>query len=102
VEITTERMADEVIVRPHGDLNGTAAPTLERTLMAALDSPAPRLVVDLADVGYISSMCLHVLLRVYRRMQEERRSLELRHAQPAVHEVLMLVGLGELLALDAG
>jgi len=56
------RRGDDVIVRLAGELDLYNAPVLREALGAAVEQPPRRLVVDLAEVAFVDSTALGVLL----------------------------------------
>ena len=56
------RRGDDVVVRLAGELDLYNAPVLREALRAAVEQPPRRIVVDLADVAFVDSTALGVLL----------------------------------------
>ena len=52
----------EIILTPGGRLDSTTAPAFEREMIAAMQAEARRLLIDLANLAYVSSAGLRVLL----------------------------------------
>jgi anti-anti-sigma factor len=59
----------------------------------------PRLVVDLAAVGSVSSLGLAKLVGLHRRVRDGGGQLALANAQPFVCDVLEVTGLSRLFGL---
>jgi anti-anti-sigma factor len=63
-------MTPEVeIVRPSGRLDGASAPALEAAILSAIDGGARRLLLDCADLTYVSSAGLRVILIAAKRLK---------------------------------
>ena len=80
------------IVVPVGRIDSTTADDLERVIRALRDRGAPRVVVDMAGVEYISSAGLRVFLILAKRMKDQRGALALAAMGDAVHQVFRLSG----------
>ena len=61
---------------------------------------ATRLRIDLAEVGFIDSAGLGVLIGVLKRIREVGGEIELVHVQPAPRKVIEITGLDELFSLS--
>lgn len=85
------------ILSPQGRLDAARVPQLEQMLRKALEEKPPALVVDLAQVSYLSSSGLRVLLVAAKKMRQGGGHLLLCCPQPAVARVLRLTGFVEIL-----
>jgi len=102
LEVSTTRLASGTVVKLHGKLDAQWAPQVQQILAEAANSDASRLILDMADVEYISSVGIRVLLSLHKRIREQDRFLEIIRTRPAVRKVLQVVGLDELLPLADG
>ena len=68
LEISTDRLGNDVIVRPSGRINVYSSPDLRGSLQAILSTkPLPRTVtVDLAGVPYIETSGIATLIEALR------------------------------------
>jgi anti-sigma B factor antagonist len=87
----------EVVVE--GEVDVATAPQLREALHQAIDEGATRLRIDLAEVGFIDSAGLGVLIGVLKRIREAGGEIDLAHVQPAPRKVIEITGLDELFAL---
>jgi anti-sigma B factor antagonist len=88
-------------VRPSGELDIGTAPKLERALLEDRE-PGDRIVLDLADLEFIDSTGLRVIVQAAAAAQQGRWELRLRHGRPAVRRVFEISGvLGALPFEDA-
>ena len=71
LSVQTERNAKAVIVCPVGRIDGSTVGVLEGAIREHLDAGEKTLVFDFADLNYISSAGLRVLLVTARRLQAE-------------------------------
>lgn len=76
MELRTETVNDITVVTIAGDIDSSSAAGAQEQILP-LAGPGIRLLLDLTDVGYMSSAGLRMLLSLYRRMlgQEGRVAL---------------------------
>lgn len=87
-----------LIVRLGGELDMHAADELRQRLEMALDrSGARRLVINLADVHFMDSSGLGVLLAQYKRLRREDGKVALVAPSPIVKTILEASGLLKLM-----
>lgn len=97
MEITTQVTAAGLEVKVNGRLDAYWADHLARALDDVVRGGAHRLQLDLAEVAFISSMGIRVLLRFYKQLQRIQGDLYVVNPSPEVHSVLELAGLAVLL-----
>jgi anti-sigma B factor antagonist len=86
------RDGDLITLRLEGDLDVAAAPDLRAALDEALSLHPRRLVLDLAQVRFLDSTGLGVLLSRCRRLAERGGEMALARPQAPVARVLELSG----------
>ena len=64
--------------------------------------PDQRVVLDLADVHFMDSTCLHVLLRARTRLSADGGSLILRNPSTTARTLLSAAGLAALVDIETG
>ncbi|MHB1610144.1 MAG: STAS domain-containing protein [Sulfobacillus sp.] len=83
-----------IVVAINGDLDLKTAGPLRDTLDTLIDRyPDKHLILDLAEVGFIDSSGLGVILGRYRRLGQNQRTLTLSGVKPSVRTVLDLAGI---------
>ncbi|MDQ4071177.1 MAG: STAS domain-containing protein [Actinomycetota bacterium] len=87
----------EATVALTGELDMSTAPELSRSLSEVLDHHPQQVTLELADLAFIDSTGLTLIVRTSNRLQENRAALRLAHATPPVRRVLEIVGLDGLL-----
>ena len=87
------------IVRVCGHLDAHTAPQLEAALLSLLDRSALSVVLDLEELGYISSAGLGVLTGTLGTFRERGGDLKLAATPPGAYRVLDLLGFTRLLDL---
>jgi anti-anti-sigma factor len=75
-----------------GEIDGPAAPQLEKELTAVLERGDVRLVVDFGGVTFIASAGLRVFLSFAKKVQRAGGKIVLSSMSPAVHNVFETVG----------
>lgn len=91
-----------LVVAPVGRVDSVSSAELERVVVARIDEGQRRLVIDLAEVEYISSAGLRVLLLAAKRLKGPPPGLVLCGLGPGVRTVLELAGFLPLFAVEAG
>lgn len=81
-----------------GRLDTTTAPQLEETLRASLEG-VTELVLDFAEVKYISSAGLRVILGAQKIMNKQG-SMKVCHVNPEIMEVFEITGFSDILTIE--
>ena len=102
MEASVQNLASGAVIQLKGRFDIQAAPVFEKAISKAFGGGASRIIVDMADLEYIGSSGVRLLLTAWKRAQAEDRFLELIRARPDVKKVLMVVGLGDLLPISDG
>ena len=87
------------IIRPHGRLDNATSQALEREALGVIDGGARKLLMDLADLDYISSAGLRVALTIAKRMKATGGQLGFCGLTPAVAEVFEISGVDSILQI---
>jgi len=97
IGLSIERRDDDgdVVLLVAGEIDQATAPELEAHLRG-VGEPAS-VVLDLDGVTFLDSSGLRVIVAASRELQDHQGSLRLRRAQPAVHRVLEITRLTDLL-----
>ena len=98
MEITTQQTDDALEVRVTGRLDAYWADHLARALEEAVRGGAHRIRVNMAEVAYMSSVGIRVLLKFYKQLLRINGSLAVSEPSAPVKTVLELAGLQVLLA----
>jgi len=91
---------DALAVHAVGELDISSAPALEHSMLHALESGAPSVVLDLTEVTFIDSMGLRTLLWAAKHSGENGDSLRIRMGS-AVRRMIEMTGVERLLPLIA-
>ncbi len=85
VELTDRKILDEVSIMQIGEQINL--------LLAGNDDP--KLVIDFANVGHLSSSALGLLITLRKRIIEKKGKLGLCNIQPQIYEVFTITRLSE-------
>ncbi len=81
-----------------GRLDTTTAPQLEETLQASLEG-ITELILDFADLKYISSAGLRIILGAQKIMSKQG-SMKICHVSPDIMEVFEITGFSDILTIE--
>jgi anti-anti-sigma factor len=81
-----------VVITPNGRLDSNTSPVLEKSLAAQLEKGRTWLFVDMAQIEYIASSGLKVLVSAWRRARERNGDVVLSGLQPRIVEIFEMVG----------
>lgn len=87
------------IITLGGDVDLHTAPQLRERLSRAIDDGVSMLVVDLADVTFIDSMTLGVLLGASKRLRPRGGQLRLVVSEPSVRKIFEITLLDRVFEL---
>lgn len=99
LDITTETIDRVLVVSLRGRLDTLTAAEAERLLSALIDADEHRIVLDLAELVYVSSAGLRTLLSTAKRLAKVQGALALCALQPAVHDLFIVSGLDGILKI---
>jgi anti-sigma B factor antagonist len=87
------------IVRLRGELDVATAPSFERVLLS-LRPPRQRVVLDLAELRFMDSTGLRILLKAKRAAAEGGWLLVLRSVPPNIRRLLELAGVADAIPIE--
>lgn len=89
---------DTMVVSVQGRLDTTTAPVLEAELASSLD-PVSELILDFAELEYLSSAGLRVLLATQKQMND-KGSMVVRNVNDSIMEVFEITGFLSILTIE--
>ena len=95
--INEERDFELVTLGITGRLDTTTAPNLE-VVINELSEDIKELVFDMADLEYISSAGIRVLLSAYKKMNQSGGIMRIEKANDIVRDVFEMTGLLQMLS----
>ncbi|WP_251159024.1 STAS domain-containing protein [Caniella muris] len=94
LSVKTEKTGSHVDVVILGEVDVSCAPDLTEALAAVLEDDVDTIDVDMAQVPYIDSTGIGVLVAAAHRAQDAGSELTVSRPQPNVLRVLTLLGVG--------
>jgi anti-anti-sigma factor len=95
-------VGDAVVTMPiRGRVDAVTAPQLNRDVLAQINAGARRILLDLADVTFLSSSGLRALLLIRKELMTLGGELRLSSLQPQVYEVFTLTGFTQVFAIHS-
>ncbi len=95
-----ERNASTATVIVRGDLEFGTVAMLRLALVDLAQQACDAVVLDLADVDFIDSTGLSILVQAKQRFEADGRRFALRNPPPRVMRVLETSGMAELFAIE--
>ena len=98
MKIVKEANNQELIIKPSGEINSVTAPELEEVIRNDLGN-VKKLVFDFAELDYLSSAGLRVLL-VAQKIMTGKGQMVIRHVNHNVMEVFEITGFNNVLEIE--
>ena len=98
MKITKNQNGTQLTLALEGRLDTTTAPELEKELKDSLDG-VTELTMDFAQLDYISSAGLRVLLAAHKVMRA-KGGMKVTHVNEIVQEVFEVTGFGDILTIE--
>ena len=96
--IRTEKQENTLLIAPAGRLDTLTAPELEQAIKSNLDG-VTSLTLDLADLEYLSSAGLRVLLATQNIMNKQGKMV-VRHVNATIMEIFEVTGFSDILTIE--
>ncbi len=96
--INKTQNGDEVIFALEGKLDTTTAPDLDAALKESFSS-AKKMILDFANLQFISSAGLRVILNA-QKVMNEKGDLVIKNAGPQILEVFEITGFSDFLKIE--
>ena len=97
--IETEMQGDVVVLRMSGQMREIGADSLREELDAVLEKGHYKLVFELSDIVFISSVGLGQMMRAYRAATSNDGYVRIVNPQPLVEEVFRFTKLHTLIGI---
>ncbi len=92
MEIKVEKRSEVKIIELRGRLDATTSPGLEKKIQSLLDQGVSRIVFDCAELTYISSLGLRVLIVAAKNLRKIDGKLALAALNEHIYEVFRIAG----------
>ncbi len=96
--LSAESRGDSMVITIHGDLDIITSPRLDECLMQAQSSHR-RIILDLADVDFLDTSALAVIVGHWKRLESAGGMLALAGARYRYCKTLWITGLADRLTL---
>lgn len=98
MDINLEHAGTRLIVTVAGRLNTGTAPEFEEKLIPALKG-VEELIIDFADLDYISSAGLRIVL-TSQKIMNRQGTMVIRNVKPEIYEVFEMTGFVDFLTIQ--
>lgn len=92
LEITQQASPSGAVLRVVGSVDSTTAPELQTAVLRATEAPTGSVELNLAEVSFLSSAGLRVLMMGSKVLQKRGERLTLSNVPPHIHNILNLTG----------
>ena len=100
MEITDRREGPVLVLAVAGDIDGKTAPAFQEQVLARI-APGERILLDLAQVGFMSSAGLRVMLLTYREAGAKQARVVLAGLSDGVRSSMSATGFIKFFAVTA-
>jgi anti-sigma B factor antagonist len=94
-----ERESESVTIVLSGELDLASAPRLRNVLADLVACGMRHVIVDLANLSFIDSTGIGILVADLKRLREDGGSLTVRNAAPQAYRIFEMTGLIDLLSV---
>ena len=99
MEIIETKENEISIFKLNGRLDSNTSPNLEKLLAGAMEDGARKMVIDFADLDYISSAGLRIILKTTKDLRPTEGNIVLCSMQDYVKEVFEIAGFDSFLPI---
>ena len=92
LKVTLEHLESTVVLRAVGPVDSNTAASLQEPLLRAVENSSGAVQLDLAQVSYLSSADMRVLLLAAKALQKRGERLRLLNVPQQIHSLLNLAG----------
>jgi anti-sigma B factor antagonist len=92
LEITLQHLESAVVLHANGRVDRNTVSELQEPLLRAAEGPTGAVELDLAEVSYMSSAGLRVLLQAAKALQKRGERLRLVNVPSQIYNVMNLAG----------
>jgi anti-anti-sigma factor len=97
MKLKTSNEGEVTVVKIEGNLDTQTSPEAQDELNRLMDEGSQKLLLDFADLAYISSSGLRVLLAVAKRLAPEEGEMRICNLNDVVNEVFEISGFSTIL-----
>lgn len=101
MEVTSERRGDAVIVYTEGRVDGSNASDFQDAMEAAIGEDDAAVVLNLAQLDYISSAGLRIILLSAKNLRRRDVQFAICSLSASVHELFIISGFDQIIAIHS-
>ena len=98
MQIATVKEDSKLTLTVSGRIDTVTAPELEKFALEHMEG-ITEMVLDLADVEYVSSAGLRALLQIHKNMSKQGK-LKLLNIMPSVKEIFDMIGFSRIFTIE--
>jgi len=102
MELQQERVGGTFVVTAKGRLDGVASTVFSDRLGGLITEPSPKLLVDFAEVDFVTSAGLRAVLLVVKKVKAAGGAFALCGVRDSVREVFDISGFTAMLTIHPG
>jgi anti-sigma B factor antagonist len=99
MEIWEKSLGDVCIVGISGRMDSLNSKDIEAKMNLLIENDTAKIIIDLADVDYISSVGLRVLLAALKKQKQKQGSIKLVSLQPFVSDIFKMTGFDKIFSI---
>ncbi len=92
MEINIKMVQDVVVIEMSGDIDSSSAPAAQQKIMSGGLKPGGKAILEMSQVGYMSSAGLRMLLVIYRQMATGGGSVGIVGLSEDIQDTMSLTG----------
>lgn len=100
IDVKDEMHGDILILHLSGRLDAVSSPTAERKVFDYINNGQQKLLLDFADISYLSSAGMRMLLSVTKKLKTLSGKLVICTVTPGVMDVLKMSGFDHVLEIS--
>lgn len=92
MNVTAIANGSDVVLSVQGRLDSHSCEAFSNSLQPYLSEGRGSVTLDMAEVGYLSSIGLRIIMETVRNLQAQGRSLAIHNAQPTIYSLFVMTG----------
>ena len=100
LKITRKTEGNAVYIALKGRLDSMTSPELEKELVSVMEGDVTSVTLDFAELEYISSAGLRILLNLEQTMEDKAGKLKVLNVNEDIMGIFEITGFTEILAIE--
>lgn len=101
MDVTSERRGSTVIINTAGRVDGSNASEFQDALEANIGAEDSAVVLNLAELDYISSAGLRIILLSAKNLRQREVGFSICSLSSSVHELFIISGFDQIIAIHS-